>query len=134
MVTPQPTPPPNPTTVNEETPPTTPQQPQEPVDPQTTTINGNTDGETQTNPAATDSEGTGTELRVPTTSETINNPILRQSRDAIGAAEIAVIVLVVILVIVVTVAVVVIVAVIYKKYGKKNKGRALSNPAYGTQG
>ena len=133
MVTTQPTPPPNPTTDNEETPPTTPQQPQEPVDPQTTSINDNTNGEIQTDPA-TDSEGTGTEQRVPTTSETINNPILRP-RDTISTAVIAgIIVLVVVIVIVLTLTVVTIITVILKKHGKMNKGRALSNPAYGTQG
>ena len=131
------------------------------MDPQTTTINGNTDGEIQTDPA-TDSEGTGTELgvpttsetvtdgeiqtnltgvestgtepRVPITSETINDPILRP-RDAISAAVIAgIIVLVVVIVIVLTLTVVTIITVILKKHGKMNKGRALSNPAYGTQG
>ena len=69
MATTQPTPqPPNPTTDSEETPPTTNQQTQEPTDPPTTdSTSGNTNGDIQ----ATDSEGAaGTELRLPTTSET----------------------------------------------------------------
>ena len=130
MATTQPTPPPNPTwsTDNEESPLTTTHQPQEPMDPQRT-INDNTNRDIQTDPA-TGSEGTGTELRVPTTSETI---ILRTSGDDISAAEIAATVLVVIVVIIiVSLTVVVIIAVLLKKHGKTTKGVTNKNVAVPT--
>ena len=122
----QPTPQPlNPTTDSEETPPTTNQQTQEPVDPQTTTTassNGNTEEDISTQPGS--SEGiniTGTELRVPMTSETdTDRPILTvrpsESTDiglivGSAAAVITVITLA-------TLTVVIVVAVLSKKHGK----------------
>ena len=125
MATPQPTTLPNPTTDNEETPPTTTQQPHEPVDPQTTTINSNTNGRIQTDPA-------GTELRVPTTSETSTDlPILSPSkqidiRSTIGIA------VAVIVVIILTITVVVIIVVLFKKHGKTTKGVSVKNVAVPT--
>ena len=108
MATTQPTPqPPNPTTDSEDTPPTT-----NPVNPLTT---DSTNGDIQ----ATDSEGTGTELRVPTTSETATD--LRSQGGSsnigliIGSAAAGVAVLTSILVIVI------IIAVLLKKHGEKNK-------------
>ena len=100
------------------------------MDPQTTTIN-NTNGEIQTDPAA-DSEGTGTELRVPTTSETINDPILRP-RNAISAAEIAgTVIVVIVVIIIVSLTVVVIIAILLKKHGKTMKGVTNKNVAVPT--
>ena len=122
MATTQPTPqPPNPTTDSEETPPTTNQQTQEPTDPPTTdSTSGNTNGDIQ----ATDSEGAaGTELRVPTTSETstaTDLPILSSSGSTnigliIGSAAAGIAVLISIL------TIVIIVSVLLKKHGKINK-------------
>ena len=128
---------PNPTTDSEETPPTTNQQTQEPMDPQTITAdstNGNTNGDVQ----STDFEGTDTEFRVPTTSETATDlPILRPSEPT----DIGLIIGIVIIVIVVIVSVVtmlVIIAVLFKRCGNNimvlNKKRELSNPMYGIKG
>ena len=127
MATPQPTTQPNPTTDNEETPPTTTQQPQEPVDPQTTTLmNGNTNGEIQTQ-SVTDSIGTGTEPRVPTTSETATDlPILNPSEPIDIGLTIGVAVSVIIVVLLLTLTVVII-AVLFKKHGKTMKGVTVKN-------
>ena len=131
MATTQPTPqPPNPTTDSEETPPTTNQQTQEPVDtPTTDSTNGNTI-------QATDSEGaTGTELRVPTTSETATD--LRSQGGPSNIGLIIGIVVVVMVVVALVITVVVIVAVLFKKRGNimpLNKKRALSNPIYSAKG
>ena len=129
MATPQPTTLPNPTTDNEETPPTKTQQPQEPVDTQTTT-NGNTNG-VQTQPA-TDSHSTGTELRVPTTSETVTDlPILSPSKQIDIGSTIG-IAIAIIVVIILTITVVVIIAVLLKKHGKTTKGVTVKNVAVPT--
>ena len=125
-------PPPNPTTGREETPPTTNQQTQEPVDPLTTS-----DG------PATDSEGiTGTELKVPTTSETATDlPILSPSESTdVGLINIIGSVTAGIVVIILTLIIVMIaIAVLLKKhvttegYLVNNAGAVptTSNQAYG---
>ena len=118
MATTQPTPQPsNPTT---ETPPTTNQQTQEPVGPLTTdSTNGNTNGDIQ----ATDSEGaTGSELRVPTTSETAADLPIQSSQS--GSPDIGLIIGlaatgVVLMVIISILTVVIVVAVLLKK--RENK-------------
>ena len=149
MATTQPTPqPPNPTTDSEETPPTTNQQTQEPTDPPTTTDRPVTDAEgtdaeprmrTTTNdrPAITTvTEGAaGTELRVPTTSETATD--LRSQGGPSDIGLIIGIVVVVMVVIALVVTVVIVIAVLFKKRGntvRLNKKRALSNPMYSAQG
>ena len=102
---------------------------QEPVDPLT---NGNTNGDIQ----ATDSEGaTGTELRVPTTSETATD--LRSQGGSSNIGLIIGIVIIVMVVVALVITVVVIIAVLLKKHGNimpLNKKRALSNPMYSAQG
>ena len=125
MATTQPTPPPNPTTDREETPPTTNQQTQEQVDLLTTSDR-----------PATESKGTGTELRVPVTSETTADlPILRPG-ESTDIGLIAGIVTTVTVVIVSVVTVLVIIAVLFKRRGNMvlNKRRALSNPVYSIKG
>jgi hypothetical protein len=115
MATTQPTPqPPNPTTHSEETPPTTNQQTQEPTDPLTTDSIGDIQ--------ATDSEGAGTELRVPTTSETVTDLPIQSFQSGsinigliIGSAAAGVVVIISIL------TVVIFVAVLLKKHSKTKK-------------
>ena len=121
MATTQPIPqPPNPTTDSEETPPTTNQQTPEPVDPLT-------------------AEGTtGTELRVPITSETATDlPILSSQSGStdigliIGSAVAGIVVIIISIL-----TIVIIVAVLLKKHGKTNKDpvksvAAVPNEAYG---
>jgi hypothetical protein len=117
MATTQPTPqPPNPTTDSEETPPTTNQQTQEPTDPLTTDSIGDIQ--------ATDSEGAGTELRVPTTSETATDLPIQSSQSEppdigliIGSAAAGVVVTVLIL----TLTIVIFVAILLKKHSKAKK-------------
>jgi hypothetical protein len=117
MATTQPTPEPaNPTTDSEETPPTTNQQTQEPTDPLTTDSIGDIQ--------ATDSEGAGTELRVPTTSETATDLPIQSSQSGsinigliIGSAAAGVVVTVLIL----TLTVVIFVAILLKKPLKTKK-------------
>ena len=130
MATTQPTPPPNPTIDNEKTLlHTTNQRPKEPVDPQTT---DSADENTQSQPS-TDYKGTGTEPRLPTTSEIATDlPILRPKPTDIGL--IVGIVVIVIVVIAAAVTVVVIIAVLLKKHHGKMTTVAVpttANQAYG---
>ena len=133
MATTQPTPQPsNPTT---ETPLTTNQQTQEPVDPLTIdSTNGNTNGDIQT----TDSEeAAGTELRVPTTSETPTDLPIQSSQSADIGLIIGIVVIVIVTVVVVSVVtVVVIIAVLFKRRGSVvvKKTEALANPVYDNNG
>ena len=134
MATTQPTPqPPNPTTDSEETPPTTNQQTQEPVDPLTTdSTNGNVNGDIQ----ATDSEGAaGTELRVPTTSETATDlPIQSSQSESTNISLIIGIVVISVIVTVPVVTVVIIIAIMLKKRHGKSTAIAVptaANQAYG---
>ena len=86
-------------------------------------MNGNTNGEIQTQ-SVTDSESTGTELRVPTTSETVTDlPILSPSsgQSDIGLT-IGVAISVIVAVLLLTLTVVIIIAVLFKKHGKTMKG------------
>ena len=114
MITTQPTPPPNPTTDSEETTTTTIQQTQKPAD--------------------MTSEGTGTELSVPITSETATDlPILGPS-ESTNIGLIIGIVMVVIVVIVSVVTVMVIIAILFKKRNEKMATVAVpttTNQAYG---
>ena len=119
MATTQPTPqPPNPTTDSEETPPTTNQQTQEPV-----------------NPLITE-EATGTELRVPTTSETATDLPIQSSHS--GSTDIGLIIGIVVVVIVVIALVFILInfAVLFKRCGNvvMRKTGALANPVYGNKG
>ncbi len=103
------------------------------MDPQTTTTS--TSDETQ-GETPTDSGATGTELRVPITSETASDqPILRPSEPTDTGLIIGIVVIVIV-VIGSAVTVVVIVGVIFKRRGNmvESKKRALSNPMYSTNG
>ena len=116
MATTQPTPqPPNPTTDSEETPPTTNQQTQEPVGP---------------------FEGaTGTELRVPTTSETATDLPILNSRS--GPTNIGLIIGILVIIVIVTVSVVtvvVIIAILLKKRNKKSTAITVPTAASQTYG
>ena len=107
MTTTQPTPqPPNPTTESEDTPPTTNQHTQEPVGP---LITDSTNGI-----QATDSEGaTGTELRIPTTSETATDlPSILSSQTQSGPPNTGLIIGIVIIIVIVSVLVITVVVVI----------------------
>ena len=124
MTTTQPTPqPPNPTTESEDTPPTTNQHTQEPVGP---LITDSTNGI-----QATDSEGaTGTELRIPTTSETATD-----LRSQGGSSNIGLITgIVVIVIVTMSVVMVIIIAIPLKKYHEKSTAITIptaANQAYG---
>ena len=117
--------PPNPTTDNEETPPTTSQQTQEPVrDPQTTktaSSNGNTEEDTSTQPGSSEGiDNTGTELKVPVTSETATDlPAILRPNEPTDIGLIIGLATVVIVVIILTIlTVVIVVAILSKKHGK----------------
>ena len=127
MATTQPNFPPNPTTG------------EQPVDPLITSTcistSDSNDGGVQIQ-SVTDSDIAGTELRVPTTSETATDLPILSSSESTDIGLIIGIVVIVIVVIASVVTAVVIIAVLFKRHGNVvvRKTGALANPAYGTKG
>ena len=139
MTTTLPTPPPQPTTDSNETPPRTTQEPQQPTVPQETTNSPNNDnGQIQTLSNSEVVTTTGVVSGVPTTSETISD---QQISSGANIGLVVGIVVASILVIVLALALFAVAAVALTKrrktencFSSVSESRAISNMAYDTKG